>query len=183
VRETSTLTSILSLAAPTPGDLEQAVVTVRRGLIAGSVRLSDVFDQPSENIGLQPGDIVIVRNMAETVNVLGAPGVQGRVRITKRNYSLMDAVSDSRGLNDAAADPAAVFVMLRSGKNGETGAAPRVYRFNFRDPAQLAVASAFTLRDGDAIFISNASFTQTEKVLSAFSGVLNTARSVAVVAP
>jgi hypothetical protein len=39
------------------------------------------------------------------------------------------------------------------------------------------------VRDGDAVLIANAPFAQSSKVLSAFSGVLNTARSAAAFAP
>jgi polysaccharide export outer membrane protein len=181
--ETRRLTSLLSLAAPTPANLEQAVVTVRRGIQATSLRLSDVFEQPSQDIALRPGDIVIVRNVVSAVSVLGAAGLQGRVRITKRAYSLIDAVADARGLNDAAASPRAVYLMRLSNPNELTAVAPNVYHFDFRDPAQIAIAARFVVHDGDAVLIANAPFAQSSKVLTAFSGVLNTARSAAALTP
>jgi polysaccharide export outer membrane protein len=181
--ETSRLTSLLSQAAPSPANLEQSVVTVRRGSEAVSMRLSDLFEQPAEDIPLQPGDMIVVRNIPETVNVLGSAGSPGRVRRTKRNYTVMDAVADSRGLNSDAANPAAVYLVQLSDKSQATATVPKVYRFDFRNPAQLAVASAFVVHDGDVIYISTASFTQTRSVLSALSGVLNSARSASVVAP
>ena len=181
--ETRRLTSLLSQAAPTPANLEQAVVTVRRGIQATSLRLSDIFEQPSQDIALRPGDIVIVRNVVSAVSVLGAAGLQGRVRITKRAYSLIDAVADARGLNDSAASPGAVYLMRLSNPNELTATAPTVYHFDFRDPAQIAIAARFIVHDGDAVLIANAPFAQSTKVLSAFSGVLNTARSAAALAP
>jgi len=181
--ETRRLTSLLSQAAPTPANLEQAVVTVRRGMQATSLRLSDIFEQPAQDIALRPGDIVIVRNVVSAVSVLGAAGLQGRVRITKRAYSLIDAVADARGLNDAAASPGAVYLMRLSNPNELTATMPTVYHFDFRDPAQIAIAARFVVHDGDAVLIANAPFAQSSKVLSAFSGVLNTARSAAALAP
>jgi polysaccharide export outer membrane protein len=181
--ETRRLTSLLSQAAPTPANLEQAVVTVRRGVKSTSLRLSEVFEQPAQDIALRPGDVVIVRNVVSSVSVLGAAGLQGRVRITKRTYSLIDAVADSRGLNDDAASPGAVYLMRLSNPDELTATAPAVYHFDFRDPAQIAVAARFVVHDGDAVLIANAPFTQASKVLSAFSGVLNTARSAAQIAP
>lgn len=181
--DTRRLTSLLSMAAPTPANLEQAVVTVRRGVQATSLRLSDIFEQPAQDILLRPGDIVIVRNVVSAVNVLGAAGLQGRVRITKRAYSVIDAVADARGLNDAAASPGAVYLMRLSNRNELTATVPTVYHFDFRDPAQIAVAARFVVHDGDAVLISNAPFAQSSKVLTAFSGVITTARSASAFAP
>jgi polysaccharide export outer membrane protein len=181
--ETRRLTSLLSMAAPTPANLEQAVVTVRRGAQATSLRLSDVFEQPAQDIALRAGDVVIVRNVVSAVNVLGAAGLQGRVRITKRAYSVVDAVADARGLNDAAANAGAVYLMRLSNPDLLTAAAPTVYHFDFRDPAEIAIAARFVVHDGDAVLIANAPFAQSSKVLTAFSGVLNTARSAAAIAP
>lgn len=180
--ESNSLLAVLGAAAPDPADLELATVTVRRGGQSGTVSLSRLYEQPEDDIALRPGDLVIVRSAAGTVNVLGAAGLQGRVKITRPNYSLMDAIADARGLDDEAADPAAVYVMRLSNQMANVGL-PRVYHFNLRNPAQLAVASAFVLHDGDAVLISNAQFTQYHKVLSSFSGVLNTARSASSIAP
>jgi polysaccharide export outer membrane protein len=181
--ETSRLTSLLSVAAPAPADLEQATVTVRRGVQSATVRLADVFERPANDIPLSPGDIVVVRNVVQSVNVLGSAGLQGRVRVTKPNFTVMDAVAESRGLDNEAANASAVYLMQMSDKSQVTAATPKVYRFNFRNPAQLAVASSFVVHDGDVIYISTAPFTQTRQVLSALTGVLNTARSASVVAP
>lgn len=181
--ETSKLASLLSLAGPTPADIEQSVVTVRRGLEVSTVRLSDIFDRPSDDIPLQAGDIVIVRSLPQSVNVLGSAGLQGHVHITKPNYTVMDAVADSRGLSPDAANAAAVYLLQLSDQSQMTPEAPRVYRFDFRNPAQLAVASSFVVHDGDVIYISTASFSQTRSILAALTGVLNTARSASVVAP
>lgn len=180
--ESSSLLAVLGAASPNPANVELTTVTVRRDGRSGTVPLTRLYEQPQDDIALRPGDIVIVRSAAGTVNVLGAAGLQGRVKITRPKYSLMDAIADARGLDDAAADPAAVYVMRLSNPTETTGL-PRVYHFNFRSPTQLAVASAFVLHDGDAVLISNAQFTQYHKVLSSFTGVLNTARSASSIAP
>ena len=98
-RETGRVASLLGVASLTLGDIEQALVTMRRGTESVTVRLSDVFDQSSDDIALQPGDLVVVRTKAETINFLGAAGLQGRLHLVKRNYSVMDAAADARGLS------------------------------------------------------------------------------------
>lgn len=175
------LSALLGIAGPTPANLDVATVTVRRGGQSATVRLSDFYDNPADDIALRGGDVVIVRSTPGTVTVLGAAGSQGRVRINRRNYSVVDAVSDSRGLADTQASPAAVYLMRLS--EAATAPVPKVYHFDMRNPAQIAVAAAFAVRDGDAVLISNAPFAQSHKVLSAFSGVLTTARSATAIAP
>ena len=178
--ESDSLLAVLGTAAPNPANTEVATVTVRRGGESATVPLSHLYDQPGDDIALRGGDVVIVRGTSGTINVLGAAGLQGRVKITRRDYSLMDAIGDARGLDDNAADPAAVYVM-RLGDQLAAGTPPRVYHFNLRNPAQIAVASAFELHNGDAVLISNAQFTQYRKVLSSFSGVISSARSASTI--
>lgn len=181
--QASRLSAVLGSAAPTTANIELATVTVRRDGRNATVRLSDLYDQPQDDIALKGGDIVIVRAAPGAVNVLGAAGLQGRVRITRRNYSVADAVGDARGLNDALASPAAVYLMQLGAGADALSPRPRVYHFDLRKPAQIAVAAAFAVQDGDAILISNAPFAQSSKVLSAFSGVLNTARAATTINP
>ena len=178
---TNRLLAAVGSAAPTTADLELATVTVRRDGQSVTMRLTDIYDRPQENIALQDGDLVIVRATPQFVDVLGASGVQERVRITRPSYSLLDAVDDARALNDNTANPAAVYLMRHVDQVGAQNAAPRVYHFDFRNPAQLAVAGAFVMHDGDAVVISDAPFAQATKVLSAFSLVLTTARSATTI--
>jgi polysaccharide export outer membrane protein len=177
------LISILGIAGPNPANIELSTVTVRRGLRSATIRLSDLYDRPENDIGLRGGDAVILRNVTAMVNVLGAAGLQGRIRISKRNYSVIDAVGDAKGLNDNAANPGAVYLMRFSERAESPGGMPRVYHFDFRNPAQFAVASAFVVRDGDAVLISDAPSAQVHKALSSFSGILNTTHTATVMAP
>lgn len=43
-----------------------------------------------------------------------------------------------------------------------------VYQFDLTRPEQVALARDFSVREGQAIYISDAPFTQVQKVLSAF---------------
>ncbi|MEG9460508.1 MAG: sugar transporter, partial [Methylobacterium ajmalii] len=48
---------------------------------------------------------------------------------------------------------------------------PVVYRINMRDPNSLFVSQAFRMRNRDLVYVSNAPFTEVQKVLSVFSTV------------
>lgn len=165
------LSSMLALAAPAQKNPEQLAITIRRNNEVATVRLSDIYRNQANDILLHPGDVITAHGIQEYLTVLGAIGNPGRIAISKRNYSVLDALGDSRGLDDRIADPRTVF-LLSSRRLGvdETpeDERPVIFQFDFTRPEQVAMASQFTVRPGEAIYISDAPFTQVQKVLSAF---------------
>jgi polysaccharide export outer membrane protein len=164
------LSSALALAAPMQTNPEQLMITVRRNNGVASVRLSDLYRNQRNDILLRAGDVITAHDIREYLTVLGAIGNPARIAISKRNYSVLDALGDAKGLDDKAADPRSVF-LFSPGKLGAKGAIetrPTVFQFDFTRPEQVALASQFTVREGEAIYISDAPFTQVQKVLSAF---------------
>lgn len=178
MRGRTTLGELLAEVAPSQKNPEMLNVTVRRDDRSATVRLSDIYRNPALDIGLRPGDSVILNEVVENVTVLGAAGVQGQVRIPERDFSLVEALGQARGLNPEAADPRAVFVMRAQ---AEPGAPPLVYHFDMRRPESIALANRFVLHDDDAVLISSASWAQTRQVLSAFAQSMATVRSAATV--
>ncbi|MGE8566016.1 MAG: polysaccharide biosynthesis/export family protein [Achromobacter sp.] len=164
------LSSALAQAAPVQTNPEQLVISLRRDNQVASVRLSDIYRNQNNDILLRPGDVITAYDSREYLTVLGAAGTQGRVAISKRNYSVLDALADSRGLDDKLADPRSVFLFTpaRAGAEGKPDLLPVVYQFDLTRPEQVALAREFTVHEGQAIYISDAPFTQVQKVLSAF---------------
>ena len=168
------LGALLAEVAPSQKNPEMLNVTVRRGGSTGTVRLADIYRNPALDIALRPEDSIIVNEVVENVTVLGSAGVQGQVRIPKRNFSVMDAIGQARGLSEDTADPRAVFLLRANAQGGP----PLVYHFDMRKPETVAFASRFVVRDNDAVLISSAPFTQTRRMLSAFAQSLSPVRSV-----
>ncbi|CAP40567.1 polysaccharide biosynthesis/export family protein [Bordetella petrii] len=164
------LSSALAQAAPVQTNPEQLVISLRRNSHVASVRLSDIYRNQKNDILLRPGDVITAYDAREYLTVLGAAGVQGRVAISKRNYSVLDALADSKGLDDKTADPRSVFLFTpaKAGVNGKPDSVPVVYQFDLTRPEQVALAREFSVHEGQAIYISDAPFTQVQKVLSAF---------------
>lgn len=164
------LSSALAQAAPVQTNPEQLVISLRRDNKVASVRLSDIYRNQNNDILLRPGDVITAYDSREYLTVLGAAGQQGRVAISKRNYSVLDALADSRGLDDKLADPRSVFLFTpaKAGAEGKPDLLPVVYQFDMTRPEQIALAREFTVHEGQAIYISDAPFTQVQKVLSAF---------------
>ncbi|CAM3712040.1 polysaccharide biosynthesis/export family protein [Bordetella sputigena] len=167
---TQRLSSALAQAAPVQTNPEQLVITLRRGKEIASVRLADLYRNQDNDILLRAGDVITAHDAREYLTVLGAAGTQGRVAISKRNYSVLDALGDSKGLDDKTADPRSVFLFTpaKPGTKGAPDTLPVVYQFDLTRPEQVALAGQFTVREGQAIYISDAPFTQVQKVLSAF---------------
>ena len=172
------LGSLLAEVAPSQKNPEMLKVTVRRDGEVGQVRLSDIYKDPALDIALKPGDSIILNEVIENITVLGAAGVQGQVKIPERNFTVVDALGQARGLNPEAADPRGVFVMRAQ---EQPGTAPLVYQFDMRRPEAIALANRFVLRDEDAVLISNASWAQTRQVIAAFAQGMASVRSAATV--
>lgn len=164
------LSSALAQAAPVQENPEQLIISLRRNKQVASVRLSDIYRNQNNDILLRAGDVITAYESKEFLTVLGAAGTQGRVAISKRNYSVLDALADSRGLDDKLADPRSVFLFTpaKAGVEGKPDMLPVVYQFDLTRPEQVALAREFTVHEGQAIYISDAPFTQVQKVLSAF---------------
>ncbi|GAB1576448.1 polysaccharide biosynthesis/export family protein [Bordetella petrii] len=164
------LSSALAQAAPVQTNPEQLIISLRRNNQVASVRLSDIYRNQDNDILLRPGDVITAYDAREFLTVLGAAGNQGRVAISKRNYSVLDALADARGLDDKLADPRSVFLFTpaKAGVDGKPDMLPVVYQFDLTRPEQVALAREFTVHEGQAIYISDAPFTQVQKVLSAF---------------
>ncbi len=164
------LSSALAQAAPVQENPEQMIISLRRNKQVASVRLSDIYRNQANDILLRAGDVITAYDAKAFLTVLGAAGTQGRVAISKRNYSVLDALADSRGLDDKLADPRSVFLFTpaKAGVDGKPDKLPVVYQFDLTRPELVALAREFTVREGQAIYISDAPFTQVQKVLSAF---------------
>lgn len=172
------LSELLAEAAPDQENPEMLAVTVRRGNEGGTVRLSDIYSNPALDVALRPGDSVILQDVVENITVLGAAGVQGRVPVPERDFTLVEALGLARGLNPDAADPRAVFVLRPSAIPGEP---PIVYQFDMRQPQVIALANRFELQNDDAILVSSSSWAQTRQILSAFAQSMATVRSAATI--
>ncbi|MET0184487.1 MAG: polysaccharide biosynthesis/export family protein [Achromobacter sp.] len=164
------LSSALALAAPVQTNPEQLVISLRRDNQVASVRLADIYRNQNNDVLLRSGDVITAYESREFLTVLGAAGNQGRVAISKRNYTVLDALADAKGLDDATADPRSVFLFTpaTSGSAGKPDMLPVVYQFDLTRPEQIALAREFAVHEGQALYISDAPFTQVQKVLSAF---------------
>ena len=191
------LTPMLALAGGATLPPEQTEVVLRRGDETGSAMLEDLYADPGLDVALRPDDIVLLKAIRERFVALGATGMQTEITFPTRNLSLLRALGAVRGLQDFNADSTGVFVLRRedpaladailpgappAGLPPGPGR-PVVYRLFMNQPEALFVAQAFQMRDGDAIFVTNAPLTELRKITSLFSAVLAPVQQGAVIAP
>lgn len=191
-RATARITPMLALAGGATLPPEQTEVILRRDGASGSVMLQDLYADPALDIALAPRDIVVLNAIRERFIVLGATQFQGEITFPTRDLSLLRALGAARGLIDLNADPSGVFVFrwedpavaaaLLPGAEPpglpKGPGRPIVYRLNMKEPGAIFVAQAFEMRDGDAIFVTNAPLTELRKFLQLFNSVVTPINTV-----
>lgn len=174
-----------------PYDLE---ITLQRKNRIGTVRLSSIIDNPSENIYVNAGDVIYVHRRPRTFVAFGAlgnatggttvgggdvSGLDGIFQFGQERLALSEAVAKAGGLLDERANPSQIF--LYRGERRQTleklnvnlgkfppgqQVIPTVYRVNFRDPSAFFMAQKFQMRDKDILYVANADSVEVGKALN-----------------
>jgi len=176
------LLDVIASAGGVRGAVNETYVRLSRGRSTVTVPLTTVVSNPRENIYLRPEDVLTLVRDPQTFMAVGALASATEVQFAAEGITLAQALARSRGLSDVQADPAGVFLfrfepasLVRRLRPASpllaTAVVPVVYRFNLRDPNSLFLSQAFRMRNRDLIYVSNAPFSEVQKVLSVFSTV------------
>ncbi len=176
------LLDVIATAGGVAAPVNETFVRLSRGSATATVPLTAVVSNPRENIFLRPGDTLTLVRDPQTFLAVGATGANYEIPFSAEGITLAQALAKSGGLRDFQADPAGVFVfrfepasVVRRLRPGSpllsSNFVPVVYRINMRDPNSLFVSQAFRMRNRDLVYVSNAPFTEVQKVLSVFSTV------------
>lgn len=191
------LTPALAQVGGVTGSPDQIEVVVRRGSQSGSERLSRIYADPARDIALRPRDVVVLRPSVARFSVLGATSRQTELPFPSDPLDLLAALGAAQGLRDLDADPSAVFLFRRERPEiadavlpgprpeglPEGPGRPIVYRLDLSTPEAFFTARSFTMRDGDAIFVSNAPLSELRKFLQLFTAVLTPVQQSSTIAP
>jgi polysaccharide export outer membrane protein len=181
-------------------------VVFERGGRRALVPFGAIVDVPANNIYVRANDLIYVFREPQTFLAFGAVGSGGgggvggvtlvvggaggarggQFAFGAWRITLSEALAKANGLNDAAADPASVFLY-----RGETRPVaellgvdvskfdgpiiPIIYNIDLRNPAGFFLASKFEMRNKDVIYVSNASAVETSKFLTFINLIVNTA--------
>ncbi len=186
-RSTRTLAAMIAKAGGVNIPNDVALVSVTRGDKVGEIWLTDLYENPSLDIALRPGDRITVTKDSRAFTALGATGVQTRVPFTSNTMSAIEAIAQVGGLNPMLADPTGVFIYRNEpaaianavlGRHDLVGPQRMIYVLDLTKPMGMFEARDFLIRNGDTLYVTQAPFAQWQKVLSAFTGTIGTVAQV-----
>jgi len=186
------LLDIIATAGGVRSAVNETFVRLSRGPATATVPLTTIVSNPRENIYMRPGDTLTLVRDPQTFLAVGALGSATEVPFGADGITLAQALAKSRGLADFLADPEGTFIfrfepasVVRKLNPGSkllgTPLVPVVYRINMRDPNSLFTTQAFRMRNRDLIYVSNAPYTELQKVLGVFSSVTGPVASAAAI--
>lgn len=187
-RPTRTLASMMARAGGVTIEPEAAIIRVTRGSHTGQVWLQDLYSNPALDIALRPGDKIVVERDTRAFVALGATGAQNRVPFETQTLSAIEAIAIVGGLNTSIADPTGVFVFRNEsaeianavlGRNDLQGDQRLVYVLDLTQPTGMFEARDFVIRDGDTVYVTEAPYVQWRKALSAITGTVGAADTLA----
>ena len=190
-RPTRTLSTMLANAGGVTVSPEIAQVTVLRGKQRGKIWFQDLYDHPELDIALRAGDRILVEEDSRAFTALGATGAQSLVPFEAQTLSALETIAQVGGLNAATADPKGVFVFRNEpaeianvvmGRNDLQGAQRLVYVLDLTQPNGMFQARDFVIRDGDTLYVTEAPFTQWNKVIGALTGTASSVQGLATAA-
>ncbi len=189
-RPTRRLSSMLAAAGGISVQPSIAQVTIIRGGHSGKIWFQDLYDNPRFDIALRGGDRILVEEDRRSFTALGATGTQNRVAFDSQTISAIEAIATVGGLSSSLADPTGVFVFRNEpeaiarvvmGRNDLIGAQRVAYVLDLTRPNGMFQARDFAIRDDDTVYVTEAPFVTWNKTISALTGTLASANSVATI--
>ena len=169
---------LLDLVAPFGGSTNPAwelKISLTRSATSGSLSLTRILDDASNNVVVLPGDTIQIDNVPRRFAVYGAVSQPGNITLMNARPSLSDLLAESGGRNDMRAEPNSVFVFRpRQGMPDAANKSPLAYRLNFARPDAFLLASQFAMHPSDIVYVATADASEFNKfvttLLSPFLG-------------
>ncbi len=155
-------------------------VVVRTGNKSYQFNYEDLLS--GKNQILSPGSEVVLERARKRFVAMGAVGDPGLHDLPSNNPSLLEVLGSVKGLNEAKADAAGVFVFRlidrKDSDNGQITPHAQVFRLNLKEPTAMFLARQFLVRPEDAIYVTNAAVYEWQKIISPIVQVLVLGRSI-----
>lgn len=178
------LLDVIAAAGGTKFPARETYVTFIRGGKRAMQLVTNVVEDPQENIYVVRGDRIYLSHDPKRYTVLGAVTKPGIYVFQSSKINVLEAVASAGGLLDSRADSSGLFVFRyeRPSTLDSIGVTynrvindrvPTIYRINMSHAKSYFYAQSFLLQDKDSVFVSNAKSVEVAKVLK----VLNLATS------
>jgi polysaccharide export outer membrane protein len=155
--------------------INKVTIQMTRAGVTQSMALEKIIKSPSQNIFLQPADILTAYYQSLSFTVLGATGKNTEVNFETQGINLAQALGRMEGLKDNQANASALFIFrfeehehISVNKHKKAlvkSKIPVIYQVNLNDPRTFFMAQNFPIKDKDVIYVSNAPGTELYKFL------------------
>ena len=189
------LLDVLSVAGGVSHPVGKTTIQITRGNQVVSSPLEAVIRDPTQNIRMQPHDVVTALFQPFSFTSLGATGQSAEIQFEGTGLSLAQALGRVGGLNAERANVRGVFifrfedaaaldpVVAASARRTPDGKIPVIYRVDLSDPATLFVAQSFPIRNKDVLYVSSAPLTDIQRFVSIISSLAFTVIGLGQAAP
>lgn len=177
------LLDVITAAGGVSQPVNKIMVQVTRGDQVVSLPLETVIRNPSQNIRLQPDDVVTAQYQPFSFTSLGASGSSAEIPFEATGLTLSQALGRIGGLRDDRANVRGVFIfrmedpaaldpaLAASSPRTPDGKIPVIYRVDMSDPATFFIAQSFPIENQDVLYISSAPLSDIQKFVSIVSGL------------
>ncbi|MFS0772746.1 polysaccharide biosynthesis/export family protein [Sphingomonas sp. 1P08PE] len=175
------LLDVLASAGGSRQPVAKTTIQLTRAGRTASMPLETIVRDPTQNITLQPGDVVSAVFQPYSFVALGAVGQSAEVPFEGGGISLAQALARVGGLRDDRADVRGVFVfrleqpqalapeIADTARRTADGRIPVVYRLDLGLGASFFAAQDFAIRDKDVLYVTNAPIADLQKFLNIVS--------------
>lgn len=182
------LMDVIATAGGPRMESHQLAVQITRGTRTETVPLEKLISDPSENIYVQPNDIVTLIRQPRSFTVFGATTSNASVQFDESELYLNQALAKVGGLNDERANAKGVFVYRREPVSlvsqlstkaramHADGTVNVIYQIDLKDPAGFFILKSFKVNNRDLVYIANSSLAEIRK----FSTLISTTVSPVV---
>ena len=177
------LLDVIAAAGGLKTPVDKTTVQITRGNRVVTMPMSAIVRDPSQNIRLQPNDIVTATSLQYSFTSLGATGTSSEVPFESTGITLSQALGRAGGLNADRADPHGVFIfryenpaavppaIAATAPRTAEGKIPVVYTVDMSDPASFFIAQHFPIRDKDILYVSRARLTDLQRFVSILGSI------------
>ncbi len=177
------LLDVIAAAGGVKTPIDKTTVQITRGDRAVTMPLSAVVRDRSQNIRLQPNDVITAMSETNSFTALGATGTSSEVPFESTGITLAQALGRAGGLNSDRADPKGVFLFRFEDADAVPGSAaanapratngkiPVIYTVDMKDPASFFVAQHFPVHDKDVLYVSRAPLSDLQRFVSIVASI------------
>lgn len=167
-----TVLSLIAEGGGVPPTLNNPQIRLVRGDAIYGTSVDRLFEEPSLDTTLRPGDKVIVEADDRYFLSLGAAGAEAVHPFPRDEVTALDALSIIGGVNDARANPQAILVLrdypaslVRADGSGPPHERV-IFTLDLTSADGLFSAGQFRIQSGDLVYATESRLTSTQTILS-----------------